>query len=187
MTTEYDTRLPLDEEIDAVIAAYEGNDTAEQAAAVLQVGDAQRFAWGMGRALKRLKDRDNELLDQAQMVLAEYGEARARLGKQAEFLEWQLETLALERRESGAGNTLDIPGVGTWSTRQVKAGWDITDSKLVMEGLGADEYSMFVESVPKLKGTEYRKYLEETGEVVEGVERRPERISVTYKLTEGSE
>ncbi len=185
MTTEYDTRLPLDDEIDAIIAATEAGDPEQLAAAVLEVGDAQRFAWGMGRALKRLKTRDNELTAQSRMVVTEIQYTRNRLAIQIKFLEDQLETMVLERRESGAGNSMSIPGVGTWSTRKVKAGWDIVDPEAVMDGLGADERAQFVENTPQLKGVEYRKYLDETGEVVDGVERRPERISVSYKLTEG--
>ena len=185
MTSEYDTRLPLDDEIDAIIAAEEAGDSGALASAVLEVGDAQRFAWGMGRALKRLRRKYNDLGEEAGKINAEFDHARQKLLPNITFLEDRLEEQVLERRESGAGNTLDIPGVGRWSTRKVKAGWDITDPKVVMEGLGADERAQFVENTPKLKGAEYRKYLDETGEVVDGVERRPERISVSYKLTEG--
>ncbi len=187
MTTEYDTRLPLDDKIDAIVAANESGDTEALAAATLAVGDAQRFMWGMGRALQRLTAQHVELQDQLVMVGVEIREHQGRLMGRMKFFEAQLEVMMLERRKSGAGNFLDIPGVGRWSTKEVKAGWDIVDPKVVMDGLGADERAQFVENTPKLKGAEYRKYLEETGEVVDGVERRPERISVSYKLTEGSE
>ena len=187
MTTEHDTRLPLDEEIDAIIAANEADDPEQLAAAVLEVGDAQRFTWGMGRALKRLRRKYDDLGEEAVKVNAEFDHARQKLLPNITFLEDRLEEQVLERRESGAGNSFDIPGVGHWSTQQVKARWEIVDPKVVMEGLGADERAQFVENTPKLKGAEYRKYLDETGEVVDGVERRPERISVTYKLSEGAE
>ncbi len=183
-TVEQYTGLPLDEQVDAIIAAYETGDAQQMAAAAREVGDAQRFAWGMGRALKRLKARDDELKQQAKMVLHEIGEAGAKLAPQIRFLEEQLETITRERRNSGAGNFLDIPGVGRWSARKVAAGWDINDEKAVLASLEGDDRALYVEDVPKLKNAEFREHLDETGEVPPGVERRPERIGVTYKLSD---
>ena len=182
MTTEHDTRLPLDDEIDAIIAANEADNPEQMAAAVLKVGDAQRFAWGMGRALKRAMGRYDALGEEAVKSNDEFDRARQKLKPNITFLEARLEEMALERRENDAGDFLDIPGVGRWSTRKVAAGWDINDPAAVIEALDADERAQFVENVPKLKAADYRKHLDETGEVPPGVERRPERISVTHNL-----
>ncbi len=182
MTTEQDARLPLDEEIDAVIAAHESGDTEALAAAALEVGDAQKFAWGMGRALKRAKARYDALGEEAVKINEEFDRARQRLAPSIKFLEEQLDAMALERRKSGAGNFLDVPGVGRWSTKAVPAGWDIKDPGAVIEALDADERAQFVYDVPQLRAADYRKHLDATGEVPDGVERRPERISVSHTL-----
>ena len=120
MTTEHDTRLPLDDEIDAIIAANEADNPEQMAAAVLEVGDAQRFAWGMGRALKRAMVRYDALGEEAGKIKDEFDRARQKLKPNITFLKEQLETMVLERRKSGAGNFLDIPGVGRWSTKEVR-------------------------------------------------------------------
>lgn len=188
MTAEQYTGLPLDEEIDAVIAVAldPTTDGATFTRPAVASEDGARFAWGMGRALARLKARDDELVRQRQMLIREIEHPREQIASEIAFLEKQLEEMTLERRESGAGNFLDLPGVGRWKTRKVPAGWDIKDPAAVIEALNADERALYVEDMPKLKAADYRAHLDETGEVPPGVERRPERISVSYTLNGAS-
>lgn len=187
-TNEQYTGLPLDEEIDTILSAViePFTDTGTFTRPPTASEDGKRLAWGMGRALARLKARDVELVKQLHMLVSENDAARLKLGPQMAFLEEQLEAMALEHRESGAGNFLDVPGVGRWSTREIAASWDIKDPKAVIEGLDADERAQFVEDVPKLKAADYRKHLDATGEVPDGVERRPKRINVSHDLAGAS-
>lgn len=140
-----------------------------------------RMAFGMGRRLQAIEQQRAAIERQKRTLVGQLDAALERLNKQAHFLNDAVNGIVLARRERGDGNTLELPGVGTWASRKVAAVPRIDDEDAVLAALEGDLRAQFVTEVPKLDRRGIVAHVKETGESIDGIGVREASISVTAK------
>lgn len=198
-TSAASATLPIDEQIDSLFEGLFEAASEEQQEHFQREVDALHPALrnvGLGRKLIRLRREMERIGHEELLYLGEVERARKRVREQMRQIELVFEAEAREHRLAGNGNRLEIVGVGTWSTRRKPARWSV-ENETVIEALDADLKAEFTElpepkpPEPKLKGKEFRRFLDEhfldeqgnpKGELPEGVERVEAEITVDYDL-----
>jgi phage host-nuclease inhibitor protein Gam len=154
--------------------------------------DPERALLGTTRLLRRQMRRVDDLMAARAAVLAEYERTLAPLQAQIKILEAAVESEALARREEGRGNSLVLPGIGTWETRRVPGRWKVEDPDAVAGALTGSERERYL--VPQPDKLDARALLADVdavleshgGEILPGLTKGEERISVTAKYAEGA-
>lgn len=111
------------------------------------LAQSMRMQVAVGRRLLAYRKRDNELQQQAAMIAREYVEAGEALRRRIAEAEAFLDQIALLHREATGQTTLDIPGVGRWTTRRQPERFALDDAVLLRE-LKGDERAEYVEPRP---------------------------------------
>lgn len=158
--------LPIDDELEAILAARDAS----------RLDRSRRTLFGLMRAAAR---------EQASAVDAEtWGETvadevRARVARAKERFDWieaQIKILApdflLEKSKH-----VDIPGAGRVQFKDYEPSLRVSDPDAFIASLGADERKLLVEQRDHLRTNEAKTYatnvLQESGEVIPGIERIP--------------
>lgn len=149
----------------------------------------ERALLSVGRTLARLAADDAQLARYRREVLEEIDEERARLQAKIAILDSTVEACVLEKRARDEGNSLTIPGVGTWSSKSVPASWATEDEAAVIASLARtpDEFNRLTEDQTRrvLLKDDFKKYLDETGlSAFPGMRRTDEHISVKSPFKE---
>lgn len=147
--------------------------------------DTDRALFGAGRRLLRLQRQMADLTAQRVAIVEEFAREAVRLGAQAEMLAAAIESVALARREEGRGNSLLLPGVGTWSTRAIPGKWSVEDEAAVIAALKGVEREAYLKPQPdKLDARALLADLPAVmaargGEVLPGLKKGDDRIGVS--------
>ena len=153
--------------------------------------DPERALLGAGRRLLRLQRQIADLVASENAIRAEYERARSRLVEQAVMLESAVESVALARREEGRGNSLVLPGIGTWETRKVPGRWSVADPEAVAAALTGSERESYMKPQPdKLDARALLADIADVltahgGEVLPGLQKSEDRVSVSAKYDNG--
>lgn len=189
--------LAIDEEVDRALADPESPIVDLEA---LIAADEVRALWGLARALRRAHH-DLEILSRDRVaILGEYDRRMAAFTGRAERVNGYIEEIVKARRARGEGNTVSLPGVGEWSTREVPAGWEIKTTATAERDFIAflrehyeAEAKTIIEDKPRLDRVAMRAWLDSLDDeavvpLLEGlrrhIERRAERISVSFRTYE---
>lgn len=147
--------------------------------------DTDRALFGSGRRLVVLQRRMADLNAQEAAMAGEFHAARVRLVTQIATIEAAIESVALARREEGRGNSLLLPGVGTWSTRNIPGKWSVEDEATVIAALNGVEREAYLKPQPdKLDARALLADLPAVmaargGEVLPGLKKGDDRIGVS--------
>ena len=150
--------------------------------------DPERAMLGTGRHLRRLMMRAADLEASRNAMNAEYTRAQEPLRAQIAMLESAIGSVALARREEGRGNSLVLPGIGTWETRKVPGRWSVADPEAVAAALTGSERESYMKPQPdKLDARALLADIADVltahgGEVLPGLQKSEDRISVTAKI-----
>lgn len=168
-STSNPPQLPVDDAVDALLAAALGSGTEadrhklfSQRAAAADL----HMAVGVGHRLLRVRARIRELQQLAQQQQQDIETVGAPLLRAEADLVEMLEAMALVRRDAGLGNFMDVPGVGRVSTTRKAARWAIDNNELIA-GLTGDDRARFIDRPPpappeeRVKGDVVRKHLNE--------------------------
>lgn len=184
--------LPVDREIEIAL------DSGASLAEAIDVSDA-RARIGLGRALVRRGTDLQRYVDEMAAFVRESELAQAPLVAQIAAIESVFADYVRRRRSETKDNTLTVPGIGVWSSRQANPRWQI-DNRLLIEALGADELARYTEKPEperKLKRADYigdvldpLLIFDEEGTEIginteappTGVERVPGEVNVSYDL-----
>lgn len=207
MTTE----LPIDREIEAQIEALDVQhlQDAEYVSAIIgalhAIVDRDSFValFGMTRQMDAIGQKAEALRAERARINRQYDLELATLASRMRTLTGLCEDVVREHREAGAGNSINIPGLGTWGTRKVPKSWELNiDSKtaedavlqFVREHVGADEAVALVRRVEEIDRAALRAWLDTLDDetyvpVHEAlgsyIAPRPERVSVSFSREAG--
>lgn len=189
-STADDITLDVDREIEGILStevvAYDG-ERVDIFRRWFEI-DPERAMLGTGRRLRRLMRQADDLVASRAALLAEYEHALAPLTAQIAMLTGAIESVALARREEGRGNSLVLPGIGTWETRKVPGRWSVADPEAVAAALTGSERESYMKPQPdKLDARALLADIADVltahgGEVLPGLARSEDRINVTAKI-----
>lgn len=160
------TMLPMDVEAEQLLGDLAGTPDHEgdTRAEIMQRALAQsaRMQVAVGRRLLAYRKQLADLDVTEDTFRREVDGVRERIARRAYEAGAFLDQLALMHREATGEATLDIPGVGRWSTRRQPERFALDDAAL-LRGLEGDERAMFVEprTAVRVNTTKLREHLDE--------------------------